>query len=196
MRYCTVEGCSHTTNGRQVCFMHSKRLQKTGEYGSPEPLVEQHRMRKSLEYETWRAMKERCYNPNSFGYKNYGGRGIEIYEPWRKSFIAFYQYVGKKPTNKHTLDRINNNGNYEPGNVRWATKSVQSLNRKISGKSKYRGVTSLRGKWMAVANKRTNPAMRLYLGAFKTEEEAALAYDIAAIQLWGENAKLNFLGYS
>lgn len=84
----------------------------------------------ALEYKSWGAMKSRCLNPNYHGYSRYGGRGITIYEPWINDFQAFYDYIGPRPTASHSLDRINNDGNYEPGNVRWATPLQQTQNRK------------------------------------------------------------------
>lgn len=82
-------------------------------------------------YYTWMQMKQRCYNPNATSYKNYGGRGITVFAEWRESFQTFLDYVGPRPEGK-TMDRINNDGNYEPGNVRWATGVEQIANRRSS----------------------------------------------------------------
>ncbi len=86
-----------------------------------------HRSTDTPEYNTWRAMKQRCLNPKHKAYHRYGGRGIMIYEPWIRSFEVFLADVGQRPLGK-TLDRKNNNGNYEPGNVRWATAQEQAQN--------------------------------------------------------------------
>ena len=75
-------------------------------------------------------MKDRCFNKNDQDYKYYGARGISVCQKWRGSFAAFVDDVGPKPTDKHTLDRIDNSGNYEPGNCRWSTSSVQNKNRR------------------------------------------------------------------
>jgi hypothetical protein len=89
-----------------------------------------HNLCTSLEYESWHAMKQRCLNKNHHAFKRYGGRGISIYPPWINSFELFYSYLGNKPTSKHSIDRINNDGNYEPGNVKWATSKEQANNRR------------------------------------------------------------------
>lgn len=85
------------------------------------------------EYRAWLAMQQRCYYGKSKVYHNYGGRGIRVAEEWRGEggFERFLERVGPKPTPQHTLDRYpDNNGNYEPGNVRWATHVEQSANRR------------------------------------------------------------------
>ena len=82
------------------------------------------------EYRSWRAMKCRTTNPNDPYYKIYGGRGITVCERWINSFAVFLQDMGPKPSPEHTLDRINNDGNYEPGNVRWATRKEQNANKR------------------------------------------------------------------
>ena len=77
------------------------------------------------------AMKKRCYNSNHNEYHIYGGRGITMYEPWQKSFQAYYDYVSKLPNfgkEGYTLNRIDNDGNYEPNNVEWATPKEQANN--------------------------------------------------------------------
>jgi hypothetical protein len=77
-------------------------------------------------HSSWTAMKTRCNNPNIEGYKNYGGRGIKVCERW-ETFENFLTDMGERPIGM-SLDRINNDGNYEPGNCRWATRKQQSLN--------------------------------------------------------------------
>lgn len=84
----------------------------------------------SVEYRTWRHMLERCLNPDHPNYRYYGGRGITVCQRWQKSFETFVADVGRRPTNNLSLDRINNDGNYEPGNVRWATRAEQTRNRR------------------------------------------------------------------
>jgi hypothetical protein len=87
-----------------------------------------HGMRRTRIYAGWRAMKDRCLNPNNHAYDRYGGRGITICERWMK-FENFHQDMGDKPAGL-TLDRIDNDGNYEPGNCKWSTPAEQARNRR------------------------------------------------------------------
>lgn len=80
------------------------------------------------EYIVWKSMKTRCNNKNSTSYANYGGRGIRVCDLWCNDFLAFLRDVGPRPTPQHSLDRIDNDRDYEPGNVRWVTRAEQSRN--------------------------------------------------------------------
>lgn len=84
------------------------------------------------EYKIWASMIQRCHNPNDKSYKNYGKRGIIVCDAWRASFLDFIEHVGKRPHCKLSLDRVNNDGNYEPGNVKWSTRTEQMLNTRRS----------------------------------------------------------------
>jgi hypothetical protein len=88
--------------------------------------------KRTAEYHAWHAMQSRCFRKSIHNYKDYGGRGITVHADWLGAggFARFLAYIGPKPSPKHSLDRIDNNGNYAPGNVRWATPTEQMRNRR------------------------------------------------------------------
>lgn len=89
-------------------------------------------------YNAWSAMRQRCTNPNSPTWKNYGGRGIAVSPLW-EDFQRFLHDVGPAPSPKHSLDRIDPDGDYEPGNVRWATPEEQARNRRSTRMLTFKG---------------------------------------------------------
>jgi hypothetical protein len=97
-----------------------------------------HGMSKSPTYKSWLEARYRCLRPNCKHYQNYGGRGISICDRWRK-FENFLADMGERPSPLHSLDRIDVNGNYEPGNCRWATAEQQQNNKRVNRYVEYLG---------------------------------------------------------
>lgn len=109
-------------------------------------------MENSPEYIAWRSMKSRCLIKSATGYRNYGGRGITVCNDWILSYAIFLRDVGRRPTSGHSLERRDNNGNYEPGNVYWATKTEQSMNKRGVRLVTHNGVTKSISGWAEVFN--------------------------------------------
>ena len=84
------------------------------------------------EYHAWKDAIARCHNPNHPSYEHYGARGIQVCTEWRESFDQFLADIGKAPSKEHSIDRKDNDGNYEPGNVQWATDTMQVRNRRVT----------------------------------------------------------------
>lgn len=119
---CGKEGSAEASALRATrscgCNLHLKkpgRKRKSGE---------------SPEYQAWASIRDRCFNPKTRGYENYGGRGITMHPDWVNDFSEFLSHVGRRPSPTHQLDRIDNNGHYEPGNVRWTTRKQNNRNRR------------------------------------------------------------------
>ncbi len=94
----------------------------------------------SRSFITWVGIRQRCHNPENHAFGNYGGRGITVCGRWRESFANFLADMGERPRGM-SIDRINNNGNYEPGNCRWATDTEQARNRRGLRMVEFDGVT-------------------------------------------------------
>lgn len=120
---------------KRELYYDSIRWHKTKSCGCLSKVIGQtHGMHKSSEYGSWDAMKGRCTNKNKSDYSYYGGRGITVCEKWMNSFEAFYEDMGPKPSKKHSIDRIDNDRNYEPGNCKWSTPEEQARNRRVLNK--------------------------------------------------------------
>ena len=121
LRNGTTRSCGHLRADvtRELKTKHGHRAGQKGDH------------RVTPEYTAWLEMNRRCNNPSFIGFANYGGRGIKVrYAKWRTSFETFLADVGYRPSKRHSLDRIDNDGHYEPGNVRWATRKQQAENRR------------------------------------------------------------------
>jgi hypothetical protein len=131
-------------------------------------------------YTSWIGMMQRCNYKRSKAYADYGGRGIKVCDSW-KTFGNYQAWIldnlGDKPSHKHTLDRTNNDGDYEPGNVRWATRLQQVHNRRLfkNNHSGYRGVSWHKGvkKWVAQIR---IEGKKKHIGYYETPEMAHEVY--------------------
>jgi len=110
-----------------------------------------HGQSRTPEYRAWDSMKARCLNKSTKNYHNYGGRGIKVCDRWLK-FENFYADMGKKPSLKHSLDRIDNNGNYEKSNCRYATISQQANNKRNNILLTFNGRTQTVSQWSKSIN--------------------------------------------
>ena len=139
-----------------------------------------HGLTDSKLHSIWSTMLDRCQNKNNKGYKNYGGRGIDVCNEWNNDFMAFYSWATNNGYKDGlSIDRINNDLGYSPSNCRWATKETQARNTRqimITNTSGYRGVSwhKTSKKWIAKININKK---RIYLGYFSDKVEAAKAYD-------------------
>lgn len=132
-------------------------------------------------YYVWNSIIGRCENPNNPGYKNYGGRGISICKEWRSDFKLFYEYISKLPNygrNKYVIDRIDNDGNYEPGNIRWVSYTISTINKRMSkhNKTGFVGVSYCKKDKVYVAQISFNKKV-VRIKSSKFPEVAAIARD-------------------
>lgn len=144
------------------------------------------------EYSVWSSMLRRCGSPKSGDYDDYGGRGISVCSEWANSFEAFINHVGRRPSRDSKIDRIDVDGNYEPGNVRWIDSSQSAMNKRAykNNKTGLKGVGLRKGKYRA----RLQVDGEILLSkTFGTKLEAAQAYNEAARRYHGEFAHLNDL---
>lgn len=125
---CSVEGCENKAYERGWCNKHYTRYLRYGDPLHTEKEMEMHGMCGTPEYITWSSMKSRCHNKKDTGYERYGGRGIKVCERWQKSFKTFLKDMGNKPFKGAQIDRILNDGNYEPLNCRWISNIENSRN--------------------------------------------------------------------
>lgn len=138
-------------------------------------------------YASWKAMVQRCTNPSAPNWSRYGGRGITLCTRWRESYNAFIEDAGTPPGPGYSIDRIDANGNYEPGNVRWATASEQQRNKrsKITEEMKeYLMARSLGDSWQTIADRMNADGVRTPLGRVWSRQNAKDAAVRAALPLF------------
>jgi len=125
----TCKICDRKTYARGMCKMHYQRWMRCGDYGPIERMNENHGMSYTRLYRVWDNMIRRCHNPNYPQYRYYGGRGIFVCEAWRFSFLSFLNDIGTPPSNRHQIDRIDNDKGYWKNNCRWALPVENQRNR-------------------------------------------------------------------
>lgn len=176
---CTITDCGQPRHALGLCSMHYQRQAANGSPHIVKFTRESHGLTGHELHRTWKDMKSRCYSASSPTYPYYGGRGIKMCDRWRTSFLAFLADVGERPEG-HSLDRIDNNGNYEPGNVRWADRSTQSKNTRLrcDNKSGHKGVLwdRTQKRWRSYVG---GGRSRVELGYYGTLEEAVAARHMA-----------------
>jgi hypothetical protein len=111
-----------------------------------------HSMSKTPEYRAWICMKWRCCKTTNHSYKYYGARGIRVCDRWLTSFKNFYNDMGKRPSENHTIDRINCDGNYEPDNCKWSTPKEQANNKRNTAHLEYNGETKTLSEWAKIVD--------------------------------------------
>lgn len=140
---CSRPDCDDPHFGRGLCYVHWRRWTRNGTF---ERLQGDHGETASPEYRVWVAMRRRCDHPDAVGYENYGARGITVCERWRQ-FAPFLADMGPRPSEAHTLERIDNNGSYSPENCRWATRFEQSRNKRTNVWLTLNGRTQIMQDW-------------------------------------------------
>lgn len=173
---CIVDDCQTKPEAKGLCKKHYHRNRNNGSPYIVQKVVGEHRNEHPL-YKSYHAMLDRCYNLNNQKFEYYGGRGISVHERWRglQGFSNFLIDMGDRPKGK-TLDRIDNDGNYEPSNCKWSTRSEQQYNRRKASNntSGHIGISLFKktGKWQAYVYRNKK---RKHLGYYATLEEAVIA---------------------
>ena len=145
--------------------------------------VPKHGGSRTAEYRILMKVVQRCTNPSDPGFDSYGGRGITVCDRWRESFESFLADMGTRPTPRHSIDRIDNDRGYEPGNCRWALPLTQSRNRRARSDSKsgFRGIGDRSGRWVAYI---VTNGKRTELGSHGSLESALAARLAAEERYW------------
>lgn len=144
-----VSGDNLRRGHSQTCGHSRFTARKTHGYGG-------HGKNLRTEYKIYHGILQRCYNPNNPAYKNYGGRGIKVCERWRNSVEAFIDDMGPRPSKAHSVERKDNNGNYEPDNCVWATQREQMQNTRVTPRLTFQNKTLTMAEWAAQFNMETH----------------------------------------
>jgi len=129
-----------------------------GCWGKDHPSRFVHGDHHSPEYSAWCRIRSRCFNKDSPDYPDYGGRGIIVCDRWLESYQNFLEDMGRRPSSIHSIDRIDNDGNYTPDNCRWATRIEQARNKRTSLKIEYKGQVKPLKEWCSLIGINYNKA--------------------------------------
>ena len=152
---------------REVRVQNGKRKRTHGGTGTGEFIV-------------WGGMKSRCFNPKATSYDRYGGRGITVCDRWKNDFASFLSDVGNRPSPRHELDRIDPDGNYEPGNVRWVLPDIQTHNRGQRSNVGIKGIRKDRNRYRWAVRRGT----KLLQGYCKALDDAIMKLESAKKELY------------
>lgn len=187
MKICKIKDCKNKVKAKGWCSKHYMRWRR---YGDPNVVkIDLHGYSKHPLYKIWQSMKDRCYNENDKGYKNYGDRGITVCVEWKNNPRVFIEWALPLWKKGLLIDRIDNDGNYCPENCQFITHAESNRNKRLlqsNNTSGYRGVYFKKNnrKWVAQIG---ISGKRKHLGYFNSAREAALVYDSAAIDNKSKN---------
>lgn len=171
-----------------ICKKHFEVLAKNVKSGKSTKCIncsasirkKTHGMTGTKLHNTWMGMKARCYNKKSASFNNYGGRGISVCDEWINDFVSFMNWSNSNGFNSSlSIDRIDNDGNYEPSNCRWTTRAIQARNTRVlksTNTSGFRGVTFNKECGMWISQIGIN-GIQKRIGKYTEAINAAIAYD-------------------
>ena len=151
MRICEENDCQNKAIARGLCKKHYARLQRTDAFVPRYKLIapnKTHGLSTSAEYICWSNIRARCRNPKSKNYPHYGGKGITVCDEWYDSFERFIEDMGERPSEKHSLDRINPLYSYHKDNCRWALWNTQTMNKIYNMVFEYNGLKMTAKEWL------------------------------------------------